>query len=216
MLIILRCVPFGNNISRARIIKCSISISSVRINRRRIKVRNILIVLAVLFATFLYPVITLWLVPSVISLMTLSKFRKNEMAKYIGLLSLKPIFVWFLFLLVADFNFFERLSAPYSFAIVPELILTTVIVYFFRNLFRSHKLAWIFFIADIVRWLTIFIESLLPDPVPEPYFYPQFYVLVLFLLVFPSLYAIVGFLAVSKNVPEETGVDEKKAPSPSV
>lgn len=158
------------------------------------KVKDVVVVLGALVAAFVYPPVTIWLVPLVIGLITLGKFGKQDVAKYIAFLSLKPIFIWFLLLLVADFDFFRRLYAPYSFAVVPELILTLVILYCFKHLFRRHKLAWLFLLGDVIRWLSLFIESLIPDPIPEPYFYTQFYVFFFFLLIFPSFYAVVGFL----------------------
>ena len=176
--------------------------------------KTILIVLAALVATFIYPGVGVWwLAPIVVSMITLSISIKHTIAKYIGLLSLKPVLIWFLLWLIEDVDFIERLSVPYSAAIVPELILTTGIVYFFRGLFRSHKLAWIFLIADIVRWLVILITSWLIPPVFEVYYSPSFYVWVFFLLVYPSLYAIAGFLYVSIIVHDEAAADEKKVPS---
>jgi hypothetical protein len=175
------------------------------------KVKNFLTILAVLVATFIYPEVTIWLVPLVISMITLIKFGKNDVAKYIGLLSLKPTFRISLFLLAGKIGLLERLYVLYSyemasaiFGIVPELLMTLVIVYAFKHLFARDWLAWLFLLGDIIRWLSLFIESLLPDPIPEPYFYTQFYVWVFFLLVFPSLYAIVGLLSVRKRTRSES------------
>ena len=171
------------------------------------KTKYVLAVLVVLVATFIYPDVTTWLVPLLIGVVTLRKFRKNEVAKYIGLLSLKPTFMMLLSMLVASFGFLEQLYSLYSYEIVsaifwiiPELILTLVIFYSFRHLFGANKLIWLFLIADTIRWLVISIEFLIPDPFPEPYFYTQLYILVFFLLIFPSLYAIVGFISVRERV----------------
>jgi hypothetical protein len=172
-----------------------------------VKTKNILTIFATLVATFIYPEVTIWLVPLAISVITLSKFGKNEIAKYIGLFSLKPVFIRLLLILIADFGFLEKFYFLYSyeiahaiFWIVPELILTLVIVYVFRNLFHNDRVVWLFLIGDTIRWLSLFIESLIPDPIPEPYFYTQFYVVIFFYLVFPSLYAIFGFISVRERV----------------
>ena len=177
------------------------------------KIKNVATVLLAIVAIFIYPDVTIWLVPLVISATTLIKFRKNEIAKYIGVLSLKSVFVMLLSMLITSFSFLEQLYSLYSseivsaiFWIIPELILTLVIVYSFRHLFGNDKLIWLFLIGDTIRWLIIFIEFLIPDPFPEPYFYTQLYVLVFFLLIFPSLYAIVGFISVRERVLRESVV----------
>jgi hypothetical protein len=178
-----------------------------------LKTKNVLTILAALVATFIYPEVTTWLIPLSISVITLSKFGKYDIAKYIGLLSLKPVFMMLLALLVSNLGFLERLYTLYSyeitsaiFWIVPELILTLIIVYIFRHLFHNDKMVWLFLIGDIIRWLSLSIESLIPDPIIEPFFYTQFYVSVFFLLVFPSLYAIVGFISVRERVFSENAV----------
>jgi hypothetical protein len=190
-------VPFGNRLPFASMSMdtCPISIIGMRMSEIRMKVKNILTILAVLVAAFIYPELTLWLVPLVISITTLIKFGRNDIAKYISFLSLKPIFVWVLFWLASDLEFLERFYAPYSLAIAPEILLTLIIVYSFKHVFRREKLTWLFLIGDVIRWVSLFIESLLPDPIPEPYFYTQFYVWVFFLLIFPSLYAVIGLIS---------------------
>lgn len=179
-------------------------------NDASVKTKNILTIFAALVATFIYPEVTIWLVPLAISVITLSKFGKNDIAKYIGLFSLKPVFIILLLILIPDFGFLEKFYFLYSyeiihaiFGVVPELILTLVIVYVFRYLFHNDKVVWLFLIGDTIRWLGLFIESLIPDPFPEPYFYTQFYVWVFFLLIFPSLYAIIGLISVRERVLRE-------------
>jgi hypothetical protein len=174
------------------------------------KVKNILIILGAIVATFTYPEVTLWLVPLAISVTVLVKFRKYDIARYIGFFSLKPVFIMLLILLASIFGFFDQLYSLYPdefvsaiFGIVPELILTLVIVYNFKHLFGTDKLIWLFLIGDIIRWSSLFIESFIPDPIPEPYFYTQFYIWVFFFLIFPPLYAIVGFISVRERVLSE-------------
>ena len=175
-------------------------------------VKNILIILVAIGTTFIYPEVTLWLVPLTISITVLVKFRKIEIAKYIGLLSIKPVFIMLLTWLASYFGFLEPLYSLYPdevvfaiFEIVPELILTLVIVYSFKHLFGTDKLIWLFLIGDIIRWSSLFAESLVTDPIPEPYFYTQFYVWVFFLLIFPPLYAMVGFISVNERILSENG-----------
>ena len=147
-----------------------------------------------------------WLLPLSTALFILVKFGKDDVAKYVGYLSLKPIFSLLLMFFEAKADLFDELNAHYSYEIVgsllwiiPELLLTLVIVYFFRHLFNKFRLAWWFLIGDITRWLSVFISELIPDPVIEPYFYTQLYIWAFFVVVFPSLYAISGFIAVRKH-----------------
>jgi hypothetical protein len=175
------------------------------------KMKNILITFGVVIAAFIYPNVTTWLVPLVISIMTLSKFRKIDIAKYIGILSLKPVLMMFLLMLVESSGFLEQIYSLYTyeivsavFWIVPELILTVLIVFGFRYMFGTDKLTWQFLIGDTVRWLSIFIISLAPDPFPEPYFYTQLYISVFFLVTFPCLYAMVGFISIRERVLSES------------
>jgi hypothetical protein len=68
-------------------------------NNTSVKTKNVLTILAALVANFIYPEVTVWLVPLAISIITLSKFRKNDIAKYVGFLSLKPVFIMLLSIL---------------------------------------------------------------------------------------------------------------------
>ena len=144
--------------------------------------------------------------PLVIGLFIVIKFWNDELSRYMGFLSLKPVFTVLVWFLVPVSYLYDSLNNIYPLTtltaylwFIPELMLTLVIVYSFRYLFNKNSLVWKFLIGDMIRWLSIFVIELIPDPNPEPYFYLQLYIWAFFMVLFPSLYAILGFVAVRKR-----------------
>jgi hypothetical protein len=142
-----------------------------------------------------------YLIPLFIGTFILAKFGKDESARCIGILSLKPMFTFLFFGLIARLELYEQLYNLYPYNLVravlwffPELFLTTVVCYTFKALIQRDKAVLLFLISDIVRWLTVFISLSFPDPVPEPYFYWQLYFGVIFALFIPPLFAVAGLV----------------------
>src|SRR6266536_1983275 len=52
----------------------------------------------------------------------------------------------------------------------------------------AAKFIVVFLIVDVIRWLSVFISLWFPDPIPEPYFYWQLYIVVFFIFLFPFMY----------------------------
>ncbi len=142
--------------------------------------------------------------PALIGFLILIKFGKDGISSFIGFLILKPIVSTFLGFLPSPkiFESFSHFSNEVISAFlwaVPELLLTLMLVWLYRNLFNDNKIVWSFLIGDIVRWVSLTIVFLLPAPFPEPYFYPQLYVLAFFAVFYPSLYAIGGLIAAVRH-----------------
>ena len=138
------------------------------------------------------------LLPSLIGFSILTRFERDDVAKYIAFLSLKPASSIFVFFLADKLNISSYYSLEIFLAVswfVPELIMTLFIVYSFRYLFSSEKIVWLFLIGDIIRWLSLSIEGLLHHPFPEYPAVPNDIPLFLIVL-YPSLYAIGGLIAV--------------------
>lgn len=180
----------------------------------RMKIKTIFIAIGVIaiisILTLSFELVAL-LLPLFIGLFILIKFGKDDVAKYIGFLSLKPVFSVLLLFLESKYDLVDKLKAFYSYEVardvlwvVPELTLTLVIVYSFRYLFMNNKLVRLFLIVDIVRWLSVFVVFLLPNPYPEPYFYWQAYLGIFFIFMFPSLYALGGLIAINKWANSQT------------
>lgn len=149
--------------------------------------------------------ITSWTLPLIIGLYLITRLWKNDVAKCISLLILRPVFSILLILLELNYDLLDKLSTFYSYEIVrnvlwvvPELILTLIVVYSFRNLLANNKLVRLFFILDTIRWLSVFIAMLFTDLGPEPDFYWQIYLAGFFISIFPSLYALGGLVAMNR------------------
>lgn len=136
------------------------------------------------------------LLPSFISLFILARYWKDDVSKYIGLMSIKPVIaypIWF-FISTSDWiNQVYDLKPILTVVVplIPAVILTLVIVYFFRHLFPQEESAKVFLIGDIVRWLNTFVFSAFPSAL--------LFSLMYFGLIFPSLYAIGGLIIVVKR-----------------
>jgi len=96
------------------------------------------------------------LLPFGLGIFILVSSWKIEVSRYIGFLTLKPVFaypIWFLiswsdwFNQVYDVNLVLMAIVP----LIPGIILTLIIVYLFRHLFGTDKLVWLFLIGDIIR-----------------------------------------------------------------
>jgi hypothetical protein len=84
--------------------------------------------------------------PSLIGIFVLSRFGRDNVAKYIAFLSLKPASSIFVFFLADKLNISSYYSLEVFLAVswfVPELIMTLFIVYSFRYLFSGEKLVGI-------------------------------------------------------------------------
>jgi hypothetical protein len=146
-------------------------------------------------------------IPLIIGLHLIIRFWNNDLAKCISLLILRPVFSTLLILLELKYDLLNKLSVFYSYEVVrnvlwvvPELIITLIVVYSFRDLIVNNKLSRPFFILDTVRWLGVFISMLFTNLGPEPYFYWQIYLAGFFISLFPSLYALGGFVAVYRLI----------------
>lgn len=142
-----------------------------------------------------------FLIPLFIGTFILAKFDKDESARCIGFLVLKPMFTFLFFGLIGRLELYEKLYNIYPYNLVravlwlfPELFLTIIVGYSFKTLVQKDKAVLLFFIGDIIRWLAVFISLSFPDPIPEPYFYWQLYVGVVFALFMPPLYAVTGLV----------------------
>jgi hypothetical protein len=162
------------------------------------------------YSDYIYFIITLTL-PLVIGIYLIIRFWKNEIAKFVGLLISKPVISVLLLLVESSYDLLDRLGAFYSYIvvrsilwIVPELILTLIVVYYFRALLVNNTLVRSLLILDTVRWFSAFILLLLPDPFPEPYFYWQLYFLVFIVSILPSLYAIGGLIVMNRWIKAKT------------
>jgi len=151
--------------------------------------------------------------PALLGFLILIKFGKNDISRFIGFLILKPIVSTFLGFVISPkiFESFPHFSNEIGLAllwIAPELLLTLIFLRFYRHLFNGDRIVWLFLIGDIVRWISLTIVFLLPDPFPEPYFYPQLYVWVFFLIFYPSLYAIAGLIVLIRRANRNQAVSQ--------
>jgi hypothetical protein len=147
-----------------------------------------------------------YLIPLLIGTFILAKFGKDESAKCIGILSIKPLFTLLFFGLIGRLELYKELYNLYPYNIVravlwlfPELFLTIVVSHSFKALIRRDKAVLRFLIGDIVRWLTVVISLSFPDPIPEPYFYWQLYDGVIFAFFIPPLYAVAGLVFTARR-----------------
>jgi hypothetical protein len=144
--------------------------------------------------------------PVAVSLLILWKAGKSDAAKCISLLTLKPVLNLLLNYLPGIFVSNNELNNIYPYNVVrsvswviPELLLTCIIVYAFRHLLHREKFIVVFLIVDVIRWLSVFISLWFPDPIPEPYFYWQLYIAVFFIFLFPFMYALAGFIVIKER-----------------
>jgi hypothetical protein len=171
-----------------------------------VKVKTILYIIgAVIVIAFASVSGLIALFPLAIGIVLLVNIKQNDFAKYVGFLSLKSVFIFFLIFFVNS-DVAEKIAALYSYKVVlaslwfiPELILTLFIFFVFRRLIRDDRTALVFLFGDVIRWLSLSTEALIPDPFPEPYFYTQLYVFAFFAVFYPSLYAISGLIIVMRR-----------------
>ena len=147
------------------------------------------------------------LLPVIVSLLILWKSGKTQVAQCIGLLTIKPTLNLLLNYVPGMLAFNSELSNSYPYHMVrsilwaiPELLLTLIMVYVFRHLLHKERVVLMFLIADVIRWVSVFISLWFPDPIPEPYFYWQLYIAVFFIFLFPFMYAIAGFIVIKRHV----------------
>lgn len=160
-------------------ITCPIFITDMGMRRTK-NVRKIIFATALIIVTsFYFPKMLSWLllIPVYISIFTLVIFWKDDTAKYIGFLSLKLVLAIPLLLSEENFSLLRHLAERYSYEIIwavfvsiPELILTLVVIFLFRRLFKNDRKIWVFLLGDIMRWLSLLIVHFLPAPSPNPFF----------------------------------------------
>jgi hypothetical protein len=129
------------------------------------------------------------ILPFLIGLIIFITFRKDRIGRLIGAFVFKPVIAYPLwFILVQKTTGVKILDN--LFLILPGLALTLVITFFFRQLLLQNRIAWLFLVGDVVRWVnTWFIfrngGNSSPD-IQSP--------LLWFGLIYPSVYAIVALL----------------------
>jgi hypothetical protein len=145
-------------------------------------------------------IIMLFLAPLIIPPFILIKYGRNDIGRYIAFLTLKPVITYPIWILIVEtsHSWFFNLEHPYPSQIIlasiralPEIIITLVIVYWFRCLFSRDKSAWFFLVFDLVRWASVFVVTLV---LTLPYGEGLFKFMTLF---FPGLYAFSGLVAVN-------------------
>ncbi len=136
-------------------------------------------------------VILAWIPTLLIGLFILVNSRNNSENRFVGILSVKPLLIFAFWGWLRLRSSLDGISAYLVF--IPDLILTLILVYSFRDLLKD-ELLFVFFIGDLVRWLILAIELLIPDPYPDTFSVLQNYIFIFFFLIFPSLYAVYGLM----------------------
>ena len=133
-----------------------------------------------------------------VSLFILVQYGKDNIGRCVGLLSLKSFLFPVIFVLL---NLFVSLHSTYGFLIFsPDFFLILFLGYHFWDLLKKDRSITLFFVGDVVRWLSLLVVFVLPNPFPEPYFYTQLYVWFFFILIFPFLYTVSGLVIVRKHL----------------
>jgi|GEM_PF-1653888 len=144
------------------------------------------------------------LLPFLAGLLMLFFFRKDKMSLLAALFTLKPVAAypiwWWLFSLLQNANFPDWLSALESpllsfLPLVPAILLTAMIVFAFRTLFKQRWLAWLWLGGDILRWLNTFILFAFPGNSETSS--SVMLIVFTFGLVFPSFYALLALVIVT-------------------
>jgi hypothetical protein len=144
------------------------------------------------------------LMPFVIGCIILVKFGKDDVARYIGFLSLIPVLTNAIAFFLGA-NSFWKIGPIYLYEIVGfvygilETIPMLIIIFNSRHLRKQEKLLRTFLTWGIVRWLYILVYLGFVKTSPEPYFYWQAYLAIFFAFVFPSIYAIAGLIFSRKH-----------------
>jgi hypothetical protein len=98
--------------------------------------------------------------PLGIGISTFILFKKNELGRLAGCLILQPVITYPLWLIYqAIINWNINLTWIAVISILPDLISTLLIVFFFRKAFVSKNeggVAWSLLILDVLRWLNLY------------------------------------------------------------
>jgi len=144
-------------------------------------------------------------------------YWKDNLSRYIGFLSFKPVIaypIWFFITCTDWFNKVYDYHDPVVMAVFPlfpGIFLTLITVFLFRHLFKVEKLVWLFLIGDIVRWVNSFVFSAFVD---NDIVFNLFIFLAFFGLAFPSLYTIIALDIVRKRaVNQNTALETKPTSS---
>lgn len=133
-----------------------------------------------------------------VSLFVLIRYGRVIVGRCVGLLALKSL----LFpVMVVLLNALGSIHDTYAFLIFPpDFFLILFLGYHFVGLLKKDRSITLFFVGDVVRWLSLLVVFVLPNPFPEPYFYTQLYVWFFFILIFPFLYTVSGLVIVRKHL----------------
>jgi len=126
---------------------------------------------------------------------------KDEISRYIGFLTLKPVIAYPIWFVISFSDWFNKVydTNPVLIAavpLIPGIVLTLIIVYSFRHLFGIDRVVWLFLIGDVIRWMNTFIFTAFTN---SNIVFNIFIFLVFFGLYFPSLYAVVALIVVRKR-----------------
>lgn len=148
------------------------------------------------FNLFVLPLI----LPLILGGIILKRFRQYELSRMAGIFTLKPILMyplWYFFFMDLSVSFFEDSSFLAGvLSVIPAIFITILIFARFRNLFSLDRLAWLFLVGDILRWLnTILFMSSSSGT--------TFYVFLYVGLSLPSLYAVIAFIIIRQRFLEK-------------
>ena len=143
-----------------------------------------------------------WLPSLLIGTLLLIKSNGQSDNKFAGVLILKSLMLIGLWTLLDQLEEYNQIYDYLTF--IPDVLLSIFVVAFYRALLKDEVL-FIFYLGDLIRWVSILIEFLVPDPYPEPFFYLQFYISFFFVAIFPSLYAVYGFMEIRSIHTIKTG-----------
>ena len=148
-----------------------------------------------LLSATVFVIIYVWpafILPLILGSILLIRFRQDNMSRVLGWLTLKPIAATFLLAwYLAIFGSSEG-DIPF-FALIPGPLLTFIISFRFRNLFKTQKLLFGLFLGlDALRWINTFIML---SPWVQPSYHPDnlrgssFYIIA---LILPNVYALIA------------------------
>jgi hypothetical protein len=141
-------------------------------------------------------------IPFAVGLFILVRYWKDDVGRFIGFLSLKPVIAYPIWFFISWSDWYSKVydnSRPVLMAVfplLPGIFLTLITVNFFRYLFKIEKVAWLFLIGDIIRWANTFVFSAFVD---NNIVLNLFVFLAFFGLAFPSIYTIIAFIVARKR-----------------
>ncbi len=141
--------------------------------------------LATLFVTW-----PIFILPVILGLLVLIKYRSFRICQAAGIFTLKPIIatpIWGALLFLSWNN-----EVPYYLTLLPGAIFTITIVFSFRRLFLTNpRIFTLLLLTDVLRWLMSF--TLASSPGQRPFnFSGSTQFITLSAYVFPSIYAMMA------------------------